>query len=337
MGQITSLFAHKVIKAATAGHADPAGYRRVLLARVGLDPDARLDPKQMVDDTAYYALVEQVTRDDPNGASMPVRVGSLMRCDDYGAFGLAWKSALSLRGSFERAQRYGRVLSSVAQYEVREEDGLIWDMLHRDGPRTLGLRLSNEQTIVAIAQISREVSAGGQQIKAVHFKHDAPNDISAHEAFFGCSVIFGSDRDALAFTSEATELPNRLGDASISQFFDAHLEQELAALERDQGLAQRVRIQVSQALSEGVPPISEIAGRLGMSGRTLQRRLSELGETYHDLVDAARRELAEQLLSETEYALAEVAFLTGFSEQSAFTRAFKRWRGQTPRSYRLGT
>jgi len=90
------------------------------------------------------------------------------------------------------------------------------------------------------------------------------------------------------------------------------------------------------ALSEGVPTVTDIASQLGMSGRTLQRRLSDKGASFQSLVDLARRELAEQLLKDTDYSLAEVAFLTGFAEQSGFTRAFKRWAGQTPRSYRLG-
>lgn len=72
-----------------------------------------------------------------------------------------------------------------------------------------------------------------------------------------------------------------------------------------------------------------------MGGRTLQRRLSERGYSFQTLVDESRRQLAEQLLQQTDYSLAEVAFMTGFSEQSAFTRAFKRWAGQTPRSFRL--
>ena len=72
-----------------------------------------------------------------------------------------------------------------------------------------------------------------------------------------------------------------------------------------------------------------------MSGRTLQRRLSEQGYSFQNLVDESRRQLAEQLLQQTDYSLAEVSFMTGFSEQSAFTRAFKRWAGQTPRSFRL--
>jgi AraC-like DNA-binding protein len=67
----------------------------------------------------------------------------------------------------------------------------------------------------------------------------------------------------------------------------------------------------------------------------LQRRLADRGYSYQTLVDEARRQLSKRLLEETDYSLFEIAFMTGFSDQSAFTRAFKRWAGQTPRSFRI--
>jgi AraC-like DNA-binding protein len=109
-----------------------------------------------------------------------------------------------------------------------------------------------------------------------------------------------------------------------------------SSLHRPQAdIPNRVRQAVSAVLGEGVPTLSKIASELGLSARTLQRRLSASGQTYQSIVDAARRQLAHQLLRETDHCLAEIAFRTGFSEQSAFSRAFKRWSGQTPRSYRL--
>jgi len=100
-------------------------------------------------------------------------------------------------------------------------------------------------------------------------------------------------------------------------------------------LQQQVRRAVANVLSEGVPKLSRIASELKMGARTLQRRLSEQGYSFQTIVDMAQKDLAQRLLRETDYSLAEVAFLTGFAEQSGFTRAFKRWAGQTPRSYRL--
>ena len=333
MGQISTLFVHKVVAAATAGLPDEA--RRVsLLKMVGIDPEAPVDPKLMIPDTAYYELCETVVRADPEGTSLPIRVGSSMRCDDYGAFGLAWKSALNLRGSYQRAERYGRVLTSVALYELLEEGDRAFMVLHRAGMRRLGLRISNEQTIVAVTQISREVFQEAFVPIAIHFRHPAPSDLSAHHEYFGCPVHYDSDRDTVEVSQAHLSARNRLGDASISAFLDAHMDQELANLPDGDGLDRRVRSEVSQSLSEGLPSVNAVAARLGLSGRTLQRRLAGQGLAFQDLVDQARQELAEQLLRRTDYALVEVAFLTGFTEQSAFTRAFKRWRGQTPSRFR---
>ncbi len=335
MGQISSVFVHKVINAATSHAPRDDARRRHLFASAGVDPSAPIDGKIMVPDIDYYKLCERVAREDEHGRSVSVRVGASMKCDDYGAFGLAWKSAVNLRGSYGRAERYGRVLTSVSTYEIKNERGKSNLVLHREGDQRLGLHISNEQTIAAITQISREVSQKDFSPEAVYFKHKSPDDISRHEDYFKCPVIFESEYDALQVSEEMLAIPNRLGDAGLSNFFDTHLEKELSELEDDLGLDQQVRIQISQALSEGVPTISDVARRLGLSGRTLQRRLSERGYAYQELVDSARQQLAEKLLQQTDYPLVDIAFLTGFSEQSAFTRAFKRWRGQTPRSYRL--
>ncbi len=334
MGQITALFVQKVIDVATSAEPSGSGRRHELFRSVGIDPDAPVDPKQMVQDTDYYALCERVTREDAHGASVPIRVGSSMRCDDYGAFGLAWKSAIDLRGSYQRSERYARVLTNVATYECVEEDGRFFMTLNRAGERHLGMRLSNEQTIVAVTQISREVSTEPFSPDAVYFKHSGPEDLSAHETYFGCPIYYDADRDAIQVSKEHLVAPNKLGDPSISAFFDTHMEREIADLPETQELDGRVRSLVSRALSEGVPNVADVAARLGLSGRTLQRRLAAQGHAFQDLVDEARKELALRLLRRTDYALAEVAFLTGFAEQSAFTRAFKRWQGETPASFR---
>jgi AraC-like DNA-binding protein len=330
MGQITSLFVHKVIRQ-VSDDLD----KRSLLTSVGVDPDGKVDPSLMVPDKNYYAFLETIAHLDPNAIDLPLRVGATMRCGDYGAFGLAWKSALNLRGSYERAERYARVLTSVTAYQVRDAQDGVYMHLHRDGERQLGLRLSNEASIASIVAISQEVSTAKFQPQGIFFKHSAPSSTLAHENHFNCPVYFDSDMDALLVSVAFLETPNRLGDRSISKFFDTHLEEELSNYDDSASLEHRVRINVSQALSQGVPRITDIAGCLGMSGRTLQRRLSEQGYSFQNLVDESRRDLAMRLLENTKYPLAEVAFLTGFSEQSAFNRAFKRWAGQTPRSFRI--
>jgi AraC-like DNA-binding protein len=331
MGQITSLFAHKII-AQAGGRVD----KRALLRGIGIDPDAPVDPKLMVSDNDYYDFFANVARNDSDGVDLPLRVGASMRCENYGAFGLAWKSALNLLGSCERAERYARVLTSVATYQVVETGPGFLMHLHRDGDRqNLGFRLSNEATIASIAAISQEVSTTQFRASAIYFRHGAPATTVAHERHFGCPVHFDTDMDALLVSEELMRTPNQLGDPAIVKFFDAHLDDEVVKLDDEVSLERRVRTRISRALSQGIPTLSEFATQFGMSGRTLQRHLSDQGYSFQTLVDESRRQLAKQLLRDTDYPLAEVAFLTGFSEQSAFNRAFKRWAGQTPRSFRL--
>lgn len=329
VGEITSLFVHKVVR-----QVDDALDKPALLASVGLDAQAGIDTDRMVKDVNYYALLERIASADPDAIELPLRVGASMRCDDYGAFGLAWKSAPTLRDSFQRAERYARVLTNVAFYEVEETEDDVWFHLHRHGERRLGLRLSNEATLASVAAISREIAPAPLTFEGVYLKHDAPASTDAHERYFGCPIHFRAGRDALRLSVETSRHPNRLGDPAISAFFDAHLEGELSRVGEEAPLEHQVRIRIAQALSQGGPRITDIAAGMGVSPRSLQRRLAERGYAFQTLVDEARRDLAEQLLGGTDYPLAEVAFLTGFSEQSAFNRAFKRWAGQTPRAFR---
>ncbi|MFT7222667.1 MAG: hypothetical protein ACI82Z_000190 [Cellvibrionaceae bacterium] len=112
----------------------------------------------MISDHEYYTFLEQLAKVDSNPTTLSLRVGATMRRHDYGAFGLAWKTTPNLRGSFERAERHARVLTSVSAYEVEQTDTGVFINLHRDGERRLGMRLSNEATFASIAAISHEVS-----------------------------------------------------------------------------------------------------------------------------------------------------------------------------------
>lgn len=330
MSEITSLYVHKVLSHASAGVETDD-----LLQDLGLTPDGPVDPALMVSANQFYDFFASLAARDPEGLTLPLRVGASMRSDEYGAFGLAWKSAPDLRGSFVRSERYGHVLGSAETYSLEQGPDGWFFQLDKAGDGQLGMLLSNEASMSAVDVISKEVSTDRFMPLAVFFKHAPRGDKSAYEEHFGCPVHFNTERDALLVSEDSLDVPNRLGDETIAKFFDGHLERELAVLTNDEGLEQRVRHAVATVLSEGVPTLSLVATELGMGSRTLQRRLSENGHSFQSVVDSARKDLAQRLLRQTEYSLAEVAFLTGFSEQSGFTRAFKRWAGQTPRSYML--
>ncbi|WP_425092200.1 AraC family transcriptional regulator [Tropicimonas sp. S265A] len=328
MGYVTSLFARKVI-AAAGSTVDAAE----LLTEAGLSSDAPLDPKVMLRDTVYYDLLEGIAQ-QTDATALPLRVGASMLCDEYGALGLAWKAAPTLGGSFARVERYARLWTSVVEYELRQTDRGVLYILHRSGPRRLGMRLSNEATIASTVSLCRQVTSDAFTPLEVRFKHSAPASITDHEAFFGCPVRFDADLDALLISPEAMAQPTRLGDEGITQFLLSHLEAELRSLRDEPSLEAMTKDAIARSLSEGLPKVADIARSLGMSARSFQRRLSEHGLSYQTLTETTRRELAEGLMKDEQYSLSEIAFLTGFSEQSAFTRAFKRWAGQTPASYR---
>jgi AraC-like DNA-binding protein len=329
MGSVTSLYVRKVV--AVVGGADAPDYLR----SVGLDPDAAADVGAMIAETSYYDLLERIARALPEAADMPLRVGATMRCDDYGAFGLAWKTAPTLLGSFRRGARYWRVLTSVAEFELRPEGEDAWFLLHRTGARRLGLRLSNEATLASALTIMREVAPGAVQPREGHLRHPAPRAAMPHAGWFGGPVTWASDRDGLLLSADLLGRPNRLGDAGLSAYLDAQLD---AALDRVRGevddLTGTVRRAVERSLSDGVPELVRIAASLGRSERGLQRALAADGLSFRALVDGVRRDLAEGLLVNSDYGLAEIAFLAGFSEQSTFSRAFKRWVGQAPAQFR---
>lgn len=329
MGAVTSLFVRKVVQ--TAGEAVD---QDALLRSIGLNPEDETEVAQMVSDHAYYDLLERIADQIGDAVDFPLRVGASMDCDDYGAFGLAWKTAPTLRDSFARAERYWRLLTSVAEYEVRNNGQDAYFILHREGRRRLGLRLSNEATLASATNIIRQVSPQDFAPLEVHLKHAAPGTTARHETYFGCPVIFDSELDALLVPSEALARPNRLGDEGITRYLLSHLDEALKRVAADHTLEQSVQHAISQSLSAGIPRMEAVARSLGLSERTLQRRLGEEGLSFQKMVENARRQLAEGLLVQSDYSLAEVAFLTGFSEQSAFNRAFKRWMDQTPAAYR---
>ncbi len=330
MGSVTSVFIRKVVAALD----DPA-LATDLLRALDLDPDGAPDVDRMVSASDYYTMLERIARGIPDATGFPLRVGASMRCDDYGAFGLAWKTAPTLRGSFLRAERYGRLLTSVALYELRPvADGALF-LLHRDGERRLGLRLSNEATLASILSIIAQIVTTPVAPRAVFLRHQAPADVAAHTAYFGVEVTFGSAHDGFLFSDADLARPNRLGDPAISQYLSQQLDAQITQRAPDSGFGEVLLRRISDRLSDGAPRATDIAREMGMGERTLRRRLAEEGETYQDVLRRARQRLAEGLLLTSDHGLAEIAFLTGFSEQSAFTRAFKGWTGKTPAAYRV--
>ena len=123
--------------------------------------------------------------------------------------------------------------------------------------------------------------------------------------------------------------------ASIHNFLMERVEEETKGIEISSiKIASDVEILIKDALPSGIPSILQIGEHMGMSSRTLNRRLAENGITFRELVKQTQEKISIELLKNTSNTISEIAFQTGFSEQSAFSRAFKRWTGKPPLEYR---
>ncbi|KHL16089.1 UNVERIFIED_CONTAM: hypothetical protein LK11_18015 [Mumia flava] len=317
-----------IARVASAPETPEALLRSVGLGVGGTPLDAS---KESVEAEAYYAFLERATLPDDHG--LPYRYAETLHPDDFSALGLGLKTAETLRDSLRRLVRYVLLLSDTLEYTLESAP---------DGGATLGLirphhrrgaALANECALAAVTSVLREAAGKRVTPTAVSFCHDRPDSIAEAHAFFGCPVRYGAHRNALELDARTLATPATLADQGLSTFLLAHLE-ELRSEQAERSLVESVHATITDLLPDGVPKRSVIARRLGMSERTLHRRLAEHGESYQSIAVLARREAAEALLADDRHSLAEVAFLTGFGDQSSFQRAFKTWTGQTPLTFR---
>lgn len=304
-----------------------------LLASVGLSPEPERSgwAGESVDEDAYYDLIERMVGDDDE--SFPVRYGEALRADDMGALGLAMKTAPTVRDALGRLVRYILVLSDTLEYELADGPGGQVFALNGRPHHRRGAAVANECALAAVTSMIRQIAGGRLTPSAVTFRHATLSSEDRHRAFFGCPVMYGAPADALHLDDEVLDRRTMLADDGLSTYLLGQLD-GLRSRTPERSLIADVRGAVADALPDGQPSRPQIARRLGMSERTLHRRLADHGETFQDLVTQARREAAESLLADRQHNVAEVAFLTGFSDQTAFTRAFKRWTGSTPAAFR---
>ncbi|MEM9487763.1 MAG: helix-turn-helix domain-containing protein, partial [Myxococcota bacterium] len=167
------------------------------------------------------------------------------------------------------------------------------------------------------------------------FRHPAPRSAAAHRAFFGCAVVFEAEHNELVLpTAVVDRIAPVTANPAMAQYFDQRAAEQLRQLKGAQTFSARIQVALLRALASGEPTMGDLARQLGMAARTLRRRLHDEGVTFRELLDDVRRQRAEQLVGDPDYSVGDIAFLLGFSEPSAFSRAFKRWFGVTPRGYR---
>lgn len=168
----------------------------------------------------------------------------------------------------------------------------------------------------------------------VEFTHDAPTNAAEYAEFFACPVAFGASRNCLHYSEEvlAQAVPN--ASEELLLLLGERADRLLGNLPQSSAIAARIATLIATQLDNTVPDRSLIAAQLGMSQRTLQRRLQDEGTSYQAVLDNTRHYMALELLRNTRIPLSRIAGQLGFAEPSAFYRAFKKWEGVTPGQYR---
>lgn len=273
----------------------------------------------------------------PDPAALPARYAALWRVEDLGALGLAMRSADTLGEALARLDRYNQLFLPAPMWRFeRDPERLRAICLWAPPLDPVHVAVSVEFLVALLAELCAQLT--GQRVPAVElcFQHEARGPFEALERAIGCPPAFGATRSSLCLPACALELPLRQADPAISALLLGELEALAVRPQRhDAGLLlERLRTTVSARLPAGPPAMPEIARRVGLSERTLRRRLAETGTTWEELVDQVREAAARAWVDEGEHSLAEVSYLLGYSEPSAFHRAFRRWTGMTPVAYR---
>lgn len=284
-------------------------------------------PSQLVD-RGFALACAQIA--DP---AFALRAASCWHPSHLGTLGYAWLSSDTLRTGLKRLVRYSRTLGTQASCRcVDEAQGLRFVFAHQRGATDVGYAIADFWLALLLDMCRTNYGASLQPL-AVRLRRPRPDNAAPYRDFFACPVDFGAADDSFVLAHDVVDAPLPTANQALAATFDVILAEQLATLD-EADLAARCKSYLLHQLTSGAPIESDLATAMGMSRRTLQRRLGGLGLSYQQLLDETRHDLARRYLACASESITEVAFLLGFSEQSAFCRAFKRWTGQSPTAYR---
>lgn len=299
---------------------------------VGIDPASVDDVDGQIGIDAYFdlwrLLSEQVADD-----GFPIEVAATAN-ETHNLLRSLCMSCATMGESMARASRYLRVLTNSVRWPLSQEGDVVIMGVERLTPPRPEHRFADEFGVAEMVQVARLFTGVDWSPRQVRFLHARPASTTPFETFFDSPLVFGANRTEVHIDRSSLELPLQRADQAASRFFESYANKLLAnrtASERT--VVDEVANVVREKLDGGAPSLDDVAAVLGCSARTLRRRLGAVGTSFQHLLGDVRFELAKQLIADGKVSLAEIAFLLGFSEPSAFHRAFRRWTGTTPLDY----
>ena len=258
---------------------------------------------------------------------------------ELGVLGYAWLSSSTLRTALERTVRYSRLIGERGATEIEDtRQGLrVRFGANRGNPAVVPVSAVVVDIAMAVLLSLCRMNAGAAlRPVGATLRRGKPEPADAYERFFGCKVQFGAEENTFVLSAKDADRPLPSANRQLAATFDQMLTEELARLDKAD-VVSRCRAAVLEQLSSGEGTEEEVAKQLHMSPRTLQRKLAEANMTYLQLVDDTRRDLALRYIEDPRRSVTDITFSLGFSQPSAFTRAFKRWTGLSPTDHRTMT
>jgi AraC-like DNA-binding protein len=298
------------------------------LDQIGLTPeqlDALDDHVPRVHLRAFWDAVVKTT----GQSGLGLRLAEHVRPENYAVFGNLIAASATLGEAALRATRLIRLATSTVRLSFQHDGDRaslmfesVHELMHREGI---------EFMVAAMGVISQRITGRALSPIEVHFTHPAPPDLTHHLRLFGDRIHFESSSNGIVFDGALLDLPVQSRDLTRSAALQAQAE-ALMNGKTARGFKADVRAALALELRGGEPSAERVAAALSMHPKTLTRRLRTEGTTFRRLLDQVRLQLAERYLRQPGLSVEEVAYLLGYSEGSAFHRAFRRWTGRAPRS-----
>ncbi len=290
------------------------------------DPDARIPLSAVV--RLWQAAAQHVP--DP---AFGLRLGGDACAREFGLVGYTMALSATVGAALTRLTRYDRIVSESLVVHLDTGAEGTWVRVDSE-PALQAFRPAADARLAALLSVCREIAAAPIAPLTVHLPYRRPADVKEYEKFFRAPLEFGAPATALLLGQDDLARPVSSSDEVLAGYLDHLAQQILTSLGTEHTIRDHVRRLLWSSLSDGVPDLDEVGRRLGMSARTLQRRLRDEGTTFAAVLSGIRQDMARPLLRDGRLAVSEVAYLLGYEDPSSFQRAFRRWSGRSPRAFR---
>lgn len=266
----------------------------------------------------------------------PAAGWKLMSGMESGKFHPTLMAALSARNYGECLERHARYkqLCSAQEFQFTEQDGELeietsWPFVAEEKPPALMI----DAVFAILVELGRRGTMMKLDAKRLELARPEERGNGLRE-YFGCAVKFQCAHDKLILNAADVDLPFVTHNEELVQMLAPQFEHQLKTRELKQSTVGSVKWVLRRLLSGSRPDVAVVAKELGMSERTLQRRITEEGMTFRQLLNETRKELIREYLADESVEITEAAFLLGFENTNSFYRAFRTWEGKTPAEWR---